>query len=226
MFTNRPRVFFPPEPAVEASPDPSLFVLGPLLREKRQSPSALQPKDDSDAESEVSTEVATDVEEEGTALDGESITREEQDVVAPLSQVPKTPGDRKLLRLPSTGQRDLRCKRDVKRGFPDQEPPSPSPPVGKKKKVLTKRMPVWCTSRALVACETGLRRAPASHASDLPTSSPFGGKRSRGYEADDEREKPNKKLKAVESDDDALDTARDATGDVEESQVPSDGPSK
>ncbi len=141
-----------------------------------------------------------------------------QDILAPLSQVPKTPSDRKVPRLPSTGQREPRFKRDVKRGFPDREPPSPSPPVGKKKKVLStcfltctnlrsswctrrlaKRVPTWCTSRALVPCETGLLRAPASDASDLPKSSPSGGKRGRGYEADDESEKPTKKPKAEEN---------------------------
>ncbi|PBK64344.1 hypothetical protein ARMSODRAFT_962169 [Armillaria solidipes] len=227
---NYPQVFFPPEPASVASLDTPIFVLGPLLREQHPPPSTQlpEPKDYSDAESDAPTEVATDVEEEiriaiyGTIADSECITGE-GDVLAPLSQAPKTPSDRKLSRLPSTGQREPRCKRDVKRGFPDQEPPSPSPPVGKKKKVLTKRMPMWCTSRALVPCETGLMRAPASDASDLPTSSPSGGKRGRGYEADDESEKPKKKPKAEESDNVALDAGWDTTESVQESQVLLDG---
>ncbi|KAG7443874.1 uncharacterized protein BT62DRAFT_1078073 [Guyanagaster necrorhizus] len=158
----------------------------------------------------------------GTIPDGEDNAVEEDDVPAPLSQAPKTPGDRKLLRLPSTGQRELRCKRDVKRGLPAREPPSPSPPVRKKKKVLTKKMPVWCTSRALVPCETGLKLGTASGASDLPTSSPSG-KRVRGYEADDESEKPKRKVRAVESVNYGVDTGCDKTGDVVEKEVSSSG---
>lgn len=42
-------------------------------------------------------------------------------------------------------------------------------------------------------------RVPAYDASDLPKSSPSGGKRGRGYEADDESEKPTKKPKAEEN---------------------------
>ncbi|KAK0188307.1 hypothetical protein F5146DRAFT_1139824 [Armillaria mellea] len=226
-MTSHPRVFFPPGPAPAASPDPPIFVLGDLLRKQFPPPSTQQLKDYSDAESDAATEIATEVEEEirnasnSTIVEGESITEEEGDVLAPLSQFPKTPSGQKLPRLPSTGQRKPHCKRDAKRRFPDQEPPSPSPPVGKKKKVLTKRMPIWCTSRVLVPCEIGLTRTSASDDTDLPTSSPSGGKRGRGYEADDESEKPKKKPKVEESDN-VLDAARDITENVQESQVLSD----
>ncbi|PBK87144.1 hypothetical protein ARMGADRAFT_1168738 [Armillaria gallica] len=227
---NYPQVFFPPEPASVASSDPPIFVLDPLLREQLPPPSTQQPqlRNYSDVESDAPTEIATDVEEEirnafyGTIVDGECVTGEEGDVLTPLLQVPKTPSDRKLPRLPSTGQREPHCKREARRGFPDREPPSPSSPVGKKKKVLTKRMLTWCTSRALVPCETGLVRVPASDVSDLPKSSPSGGKRGRGYEADDESEKPTKKSKAEENND-APDAGLDTAENIQESQVLSDG---
>lgn len=224
-----PQVFFPPEPAAVASPDPSTFVLGPLLREQRPPPSSQQPesKNYSDAESNTPTEIATDVEEEtldtahDTTVEGECLTGEEEDVLPPLPQGPKTPSFPKLPCLPSRGQREPRCKRDAKQRLTDQEPPSPSPPVRAKKKVLTKRMPVWCTSRALVPCETGFIRAPTSDASDLSTSSPYGGKRGRGYEADDESEKSKKKPKAEEGDNVSIfiDACRDATEGVQDGKV-------
>ncbi|KAK0215139.1 hypothetical protein IW262DRAFT_1465958 [Armillaria fumosa] len=214
-----PQVFFPPEPSAVASPDPPVFVLGPLLREKFPPPSTQksQPKDYSDAESDTPTErrmskkrftlwlIALPL--KVNALLG----KKRHDVLLPLPRVPKTPSGPKLPRLPSTGQREHRCKGDAKRRLTDQEPPSPSPAVRTKKKVLTKRMPVWCTSRALVPRETGLIRAPTSNGSDLWTSSPSGGKRGRGYEADDESEKPKKKVKAVEGDNVLTNACRDTT---------------
>ncbi len=56
-----PQVFFPPEPAFVASPDPPVFVFGPLLREQLppHSTQQPQPRDYSDAESDAPTEVST-----------------------------------------------------------------------------------------------------------------------------------------------------------------------